>query len=133
MRTSTGLIVVAVGAILAFAVQGSPSWFSFQIAGWVIMLTGVAGMVLSRRHYGWLRWPDALRRPRATVVKPDSGPRALAAGEVLHQPPDPGTPLPELRPSAAETTAEQIIPGTAQPAEGGPRSSTMNEREAGGK
>jgi hypothetical protein len=133
MRTSTGLIVVAVGAILAFAVQSSPSWFSFQITGWVIMLTGVAGMVLSRQHYGWRRWLEAIRRPRATVVKPDSGPRALGAGEVLHQPPDPGTPLPEVRPSVAGTTAEQIIPGMAQPAEGGPRSSTMNEREADGR
>jgi hypothetical protein len=118
MKTRTGLIVVAVGAVLAFAVKGSPSWFSFQIAGWVIMVTGVAGIVLSRRQYSWPQWL-VLRRPRATVVKPDSEPRALATGEVLHQAPDPGTPLPEPPPSAA------------QPAQGGRIVPPWNEREAG--
>jgi hypothetical protein len=131
MGTRTGLIVVAVGAILAFAVNGSPSWFSFQIAGWVIMVTGVAGMVLSRRHYNWPQWLVAMRRSRATVVDPDSGARALTTGEVLRQPPDPGAPLPDLRPSAAETSAEQIIPGTAHPAEGGRGTPPWNQHEAG--
>jgi hypothetical protein len=131
MKTRTGLIVVAVGAVLAFAVRGSPSWFSFQIAGWVIMVTGVAGMVLSRRQYSWPQWVVALRRPRATVVKTDSEPRALATGEVLHQSTDPGTPLPEVRPPPARTTPEQVIPGTAQPADRGRGVPPWNDREAG--
>lgn len=131
MKTRTGLIVVAVGAVLAFAVKGSPSWFSFQIAGWVIMVTGVVGMILSRRQYSWPQWLVALRRPRVTVVKTESEPRALATGEVLHQPPDPGTAPPEARPSAAQTTPEQTIPGTAQPAERGRAVPPWNDREPG--
>jgi len=48
MRTATGLTLIAFGAILAFAVQGHPSWLNIQVVGWVIMLTGVAGMAIPR-------------------------------------------------------------------------------------
>ena len=62
MRTATGLFLIALGAILAFAVQGHPSWLNIQVVGWVIMLTGVAGMAIPRRGYGWLRRRIVLRR-----------------------------------------------------------------------
>jgi hypothetical protein len=62
MRTASGLMLVAFGAILAFAVKGHPSWLNIQVVGWVIMLTGVAGMLLPRRGYGWLRRRMVLRR-----------------------------------------------------------------------
>jgi hypothetical protein len=62
MRTASGLSLIAVGAILAFAVRGHPSWLNIQVVGWVVMLTGVAGMVIPRRGYGWLRRRMVLRR-----------------------------------------------------------------------
>src|SRR5215470_1390681 len=62
MRTATGLTLVAIGAILAFAVRGHPSFLNIQIVGWVVILTGVAGMVIPRRGYGWLRRRMVLRR-----------------------------------------------------------------------
>ncbi len=55
MKTATALTVMAIGAILAFAVTAQPSFFSFHIAGWVLMLTGIAGVAIPRRGYGWLR------------------------------------------------------------------------------
>ncbi len=55
MKTATALTVVAIGAILAFAVTAQPSFFSFHITGWVLMLTGIAGVAIPRRGYGWLR------------------------------------------------------------------------------
>jgi hypothetical protein len=61
MRTATGLMVIALGAILAFAVRGHPSFVNLQIAGWVIMLTGIAGLILPRRSYGSLRSRLVLR------------------------------------------------------------------------
>lgn len=90
MRIGTGLTVVAIGAILAFAVTSSPSFFNIQIAGWVIMLTGVVSMVLSRRR----DYSQLLRRfrPRARVVERDPEPRALGPGQVFHPPPAGGTP-----------------------------------------
>ncbi len=55
MRTATAITIAAVGAIFAFAVTAQPTFFSFHIAGWVLMLTGVAGALIPRRGYGWLR------------------------------------------------------------------------------
>ena len=43
MKTATGLAIVAVGAILAFAVTGHPGWLNVQAAGWVLILVGLAG------------------------------------------------------------------------------------------
>jgi hypothetical protein len=111
MRTRTGLTVVAIGAILAFAVTSSPSFFNIQIAGWVIMLTGVVGMVLSRRR----DYSQLLRRfrPPARVVERNSEPRALGPGQVIHPPPG-DTPLAAAQPSADEATADHTIPGTVE-------------------
>ena len=69
MRTASGLMLVALGAILAFAVKGHPSFLNIQVVGWVIILTGVAGMIIPRRGYGWLRRRMVLRRgPRGRPV-----------------------------------------------------------------
>jgi len=62
MKTATGLALVAIGAILAFAVKGHPSFLNIQIVGWVIILTGIAGMLIPRRGYGWMRRRMVLRR-----------------------------------------------------------------------
>ncbi|MGH7735156.1 MAG: hypothetical protein ACREOE_16080, partial [Gemmatimonadales bacterium] len=73
MKTATGLALVAVGAILAFAVTGHPGWLNVQVAGWVLMLVGLAGMFIPRRGYGWLR-RRVVRRPMTsrTVVRRDA-------------------------------------------------------------
>lgn len=68
MRTGTGLTLLAIGAILAFAVTTNTSVFNLHIAGFVLMLTGLAALLIPRRSYTWLnrrlvqrrtrRWPD---------------------------------------------------------------------------
>jgi hypothetical protein len=60
--TGTGLTLIALGAILAFAVRGHPSWLNIQVVGWVLMLTGILAMAIPRRGYGWLRRRIVLRR-----------------------------------------------------------------------
>ncbi|MBO0814721.1 MAG: DUF202 domain-containing protein [Actinobacteria bacterium] len=60
--TGTGLTLIALGAILAFAVRGHPSWLNIQIVGWVLILTGIVAMAVPRRGYGWLRRRMVLRR-----------------------------------------------------------------------
>jgi hypothetical protein len=62
MRTATGLALIAIGAIFTFAVTGHPSFLNLQIAGVVIMATGVAGLFLRRPSQGWLRRKTVLRR-----------------------------------------------------------------------
>src|SRR5215472_8109690 len=112
MRTGTGLTVVAIGAILAFAVTSSPSFFNSRSAGWVIILTGVVSMVLSRRR----DYSQLLRRLRlrARVVDRNTEPRALGSGQVFHPPPANGNPLEGARSSADEATADHTIEGTVE-------------------
>jgi hypothetical protein len=70
MRTASCLTLIAIGAIFTFAVTAHPSFLNLQIAGVVIMATGVAGLLLPRRNQpGWLRRRTILRRgPRGRVV-----------------------------------------------------------------
>lgn len=65
MKTATGLVAIAIGAVFAFAVNGHPWFLNLQVVGWIIMLLGVAGLVLPRRGYGWLRRQVVLRRDPA--------------------------------------------------------------------
>jgi len=86
MKTATGLTLVAIGAIFAFAVTAHPSWINLQIAGWVIMLTGILGMVISRRSYSWLRRRVIVRQPG----QPGGGRPPAISGTVVDDEPGPG-------------------------------------------
>jgi hypothetical protein len=61
MRTASCLTLLAIGAILTFAVTTSPTFINLQIAGVVIMATGAAGLFLRRPAQGWLRRRTVLR------------------------------------------------------------------------
>jgi ABC-type transport system involved in cytochrome bd biosynthesis fused ATPase/permease subunit len=67
MKTATGLALVAIGAILAFAVNGHPAWLNVQVVGWVLIIIGLAGMFVPRRGYGWLR-KRIVVRPRTSAA-----------------------------------------------------------------
>jgi hypothetical protein len=112
MRTAPGLALIAIGAIFAFAITSSPSWINLQVVGWVLMLTGVAGIFVPRRGYGWLRRRVVVRRPRDSDAEPRIARRALGIGR---RPSGPVRTEEEL--PAPESTQERTIPGTAEPAE----------------
>jgi hypothetical protein len=78
MKTATGLALIAVGAILAFAVNAHPQALNIQVVGWVLILIGLVGMFIPRRGYGWLR-KRMVVRPRQAVVTGRGGRRGLAA------------------------------------------------------
>ena len=61
MKSATSLTLLAIGAVFAFAVTAHPSFLNLQVLGWVLMLTGITGLVVPRRGKGWLR--------RSVVVK----------------------------------------------------------------
>lgn len=68
MKTATGLTLIAIGAILAFAVNAHPRVLNLQVTGWVIILTGLAWIFVPRRGSGWLRRRVVVRRgPRGRV------------------------------------------------------------------
>lgn len=113
MRTATGLTLIAVGAILAFAFTASPPGFNIHVAGVVILLTGLAGLVIRRKGYGWLRKRMVIR-PRArsrrgrygTVVE-----ETRYAPYVMHEGPERGgsglVPYPAERQGAGEEVIEE--------------------------
>ncbi len=110
MRTATGLTLVALGAILALAVTAQPSFLNLHVAGFVIALTGLAGLVVPRRGYSWLLRRVVVKRgPRGRVkrVEDRSYPPYLtlnpAASDTEPAGPQPGQ----------MTGAMRIMPGQA--------------------
>jgi len=73
MGLGVGIFLTALGAILAFAVNTSVSGIEIKTIGWILMVVGIAGIVLSMIF--WSSWggPGGSRR-RTTVV--DDGPPA---------------------------------------------------------
>lgn len=63
MKYGTGLLLIGVGAILAFAVTTNTSVFNLHTAGYVIILIGILGMVLPRRTATWVGRRLFVRRP----------------------------------------------------------------------
>lgn len=69
MKTATWLALLAIGAILTLAVHADLPGVNLQVAGVIIMLTGVAGIVIPTRASGWLRRRIVLRGPAGPVVE----------------------------------------------------------------
>lgn len=98
MNRATSLTVIAIGAIFAFAITASPRFLNLQVVGWILMATGVAGLVLERRSRDWLRRtvivrgsPDISRfsRRRPTQIAgppPDQPPSADGSTQPLGEP-----------------------------------------------
>src|SRR5262250_2594961 len=119
MRTATGLALVAIGAILAFAVTTSPSFLNLQVAGWILILTGVAGLFVPRRGYGWLRRRVVVRRPRGEAVAANGEPRRFRNSRWFRQNAIPDPRVSETEGAVAESTVpEGSLPDTLpRPAE----------------
>src|ERR1700683_3529498 len=54
MKTGMGLVLIGIGAILAFAVTTNTSVFNLHTAGYVLMVIGILGLAIPRRGYGWV-------------------------------------------------------------------------------
>jgi hypothetical protein len=69
MKTATSLTLVAVGAIIAFAITAHISFLNLQVTGWIFILTGVAGAIITRSSRLRLRrTPAAKGRPGAAAA-----------------------------------------------------------------
>jgi hypothetical protein len=67
MGVALSLLVVALGAILAFAVNATTSGVDIHTVGWILIAVGLAGLVLSVAL-----WESVLGRPRRPL--PPAGP-----------------------------------------------------------
>jgi hypothetical protein len=71
MKTGVGLALIAVGAILAFAVTANTSVLNLHTAGWVLMIIGVIGIAIPRSGYGWVGRRVRTRRIRWQPTRTD--------------------------------------------------------------
>jgi hypothetical protein len=88
MKSATSLSLLAVGAIFAFAVKGHPWFLNFQVLGWVLILTAIAGLVIPRRGRGWLRRTVLVKEAPESEKAKDAGkspPTATAAESGTNQ------------------------------------------------
>jgi hypothetical protein len=65
MGIGVSLILIAVGAILAFAVNADVSGLEIETIGWILLVVGIAGALISMIF--WSSWGGFHRRE--TVVR----------------------------------------------------------------
>lgn len=100
MNRAASLTVIAVGAVFAFAITTSPTFLNLHVAGWILMITGACGLLLTGRSRDWLR--------RTVIVKgsPDiSGIRRINRRRSGHI----ASPQTAESPAESETTIEEYI------------------------
>ncbi|WP_203998920.1 DUF6458 family protein [Micromonospora lutea] len=47
MGIGGSIFLIALGAIFAFAVEANLGWLNLSVVGWVLMLAGVAGLIVT--------------------------------------------------------------------------------------
>jgi hypothetical protein len=77
MGLGVGIFLIAVGAILTFAVHAHSSGVNINTVGWILMAVGAAGILLSMIFWStWAGpgyWSSGSRRRTTTI---DEGPGA---------------------------------------------------------
>jgi hypothetical protein len=78
MGIGVSIFLIAVGAILAFAVNAEVSGLDIEVVGWILLAVGAIGILLSLLFWGswggWGRREVVEERPatrRETVIRDD--------------------------------------------------------------
>ena len=69
MRLGTAIVLLALGAILTFALRVDVSGIDLQVVGWILMIVGALGIVLEVAVWG----PRSRRRGTTTDAPPPDG------------------------------------------------------------
>jgi Domain of unknown function (DUF6458) len=72
MGLGVGIFLTALGAILAFAVSADVSGVNIHTVGWILMIVGIAGVVLSLIF--WSSWAGPGYFTRRRTAYADEGP-----------------------------------------------------------
>jgi hypothetical protein len=92
MKSSTGLTLAAVGAILAFAEHGHPPGLNINAVGWVLLLVGIIGIFLPPGSHRWLRhrlvMRDGTLGPAYEVSDAEYSRNLMPAGVLIPDGPD---------------------------------------------
>lgn len=74
MDTATGIFLIAVGAILKFAINASVQGINLDVVGVILMIAGAVVLLLGL--FFEARWSDALRRRDRVIADDRVDPRA---------------------------------------------------------
>ncbi len=71
MGLGIGILLAAVGAVLAFAVSATVSGVNIHAVGWILLIVGIFGVVLSMIFWSSWAGPGSFSRRRTYI---DEGP-----------------------------------------------------------
>lgn len=74
MGLGVGIVLAAVGAVLAFAVSATVSGVNIHAVGWILLIVGIVGILLSMIFWSSWAGPGYFGRRRTTYI--DEGPPA---------------------------------------------------------
>ena len=74
MGVGVSILLIAVGAVLAFAISAEANGIDLQTVGWIVLVVGIIGLVLSMIFWSSWAGPGYFSSRRRTVV--DDGPAA---------------------------------------------------------
>jgi membrane protein implicated in regulation of membrane protease activity len=93
MSIGASIFLIVVGAIFAFAVHANLGWLDLQVVGWVLMLAGVAGLVITQVVRSRRRRARAITQRE--IIRPGHAPQVVEERVYEDvQPPIPGEPGP---------------------------------------
>ncbi len=72
MGLGVGILLAAVGAVLAFAVNATVSGINIHAVGWILLIVGIVGILLSMIFWSSWAGPGYFTTRRRTYV--DEGP-----------------------------------------------------------
>ena len=71
MQIGTSIVLIAVGAVLKYAVTASLSWINIQTVGLIMMIAGIVGLVISLLYMAlWADRTHPARDPRLDPPPP---------------------------------------------------------------
>ena len=68
MQIGTSILLIALGAVLRYAVTGTLSWIDVQTVGLILMIVGIVGLIISLLYLAL--WADRTRTPRDPYTTP---------------------------------------------------------------
>lgn len=74
MGLGVGIFLSAIGAILAFAVSATVSGVNVHAVGWILLIVGIVGIVLSMIFWSSWAGPGYLTGARRRTTTVDEGP-----------------------------------------------------------
>lgn len=80
MGIGVSLILIAVGAVLAFAVNVTTSGFNVNTVGWILLVVGAIGVLLSLVF--WSSWGGFGSRRTVVTERPATARRTVVEDEV---------------------------------------------------